>query len=251
MRALSAGDDSLEGTPLAAASPSLRVSDERIGQVRSARPWHRYAHHIRELPARLEELSGDLRVPSGGRVLDYGCADVPYRRFFGSDVDFVPADIAGNPHARLELAADGTLPVPDASFDAVLSTQVLEHVVDPALYVSECFRVLRPGGRLLLSTHGVWVYHPDPVDLWRWTGAGLEPQVELAGFRVERREGIVGPVATGLQLVEDGLYWPCPARLRPLLCLVFETLMALADRAQSPERKRIDAQVFAVVAVRP
>ena len=32
----------------------------------------------------------------------------------------------------------------------------------------------RPGGRVLLSTHGAMVYHPNPVDLWRWTGAGLE-----------------------------------------------------------------------------
>ena len=35
-------------------------------------------------------------------------------------------------------------------------------------------RVTRPGGRVLLSTHGAMVYHPNPVDLWRWTRAGLE-----------------------------------------------------------------------------
>ena len=55
------------------------------------------------------------------------------------------------------------------SFDAVLSTQVLEHVADPGALPAERFRVLRPGGRLLLSTHGIFVYHPDPDDYWRWT----------------------------------------------------------------------------------
>src|SRR5438128_257095 len=35
-------------------------------------------------------------------------------------------------------------------------------------------RLVAPGGRVLASTHGVQFYHPNPVDLWRWTHAGLE-----------------------------------------------------------------------------
>jgi hypothetical protein len=34
--------------------------------------------------------------------------------------------------------------------------------------------VTAPGGRVLASTHGVYIYHPTPLDLWRWTHAGLE-----------------------------------------------------------------------------
>ena len=151
----------------------LRYIADRPKDIRRATPWHRYGHHIRTLPARLEALSHDLAVPPGGRVLDYGCAEVPYRGFFAADVDYVAADLPGNPHATLVLDEDGTIPLPDDSFDAVMSTQVLEHVTDPAGYLAECFRVLRPGGRLLLSTHGIFIYHPDPVDLWRWTSGGM------------------------------------------------------------------------------
>jgi predicted trehalose synthase len=55
----------------------------------------------------------------------------------------------------------------------VLCTQVLEHADDPARVVAELSRVAASGGTVLASTHGVHVYHPSPVDLWRWTHEGL------------------------------------------------------------------------------
>ena len=66
------------------------------------------------------------------------------------------------------------LEIPDASFDVVLCTQVLEHSRDPAQALREITRVLRPGGHAFVTTHGIWPFHPYPVDLWRWTQQGLE-----------------------------------------------------------------------------
>lgn len=184
-------------------------------------------------------------------MLDYGCADVPYRAFFRADAEWVPADLPGNPHAELLLNQDGSLPVEDWTFDAVLSTQVLEHVEDPGLYLSECFRVLRPGGRMLLSTHGIFVYHPDPDDYWRWTCAGLQRAVRDAGFEVERFEGVIGPGASGLQLFQDAFYYELPGPLRPVFALVLQTLIALVDRIPRQRPRHYDAQVFALVARKP
>src|SRR5581483_7985494 len=82
-------------------------------------------------------------------------------------------DTASNGFADVVGSADA-LPVADGTFDVVLCTQVLEHVPDPARVVRELRRVVAPGGRVLLSTHGVQVYHPSPQDLWRWTHTGLE-----------------------------------------------------------------------------
>jgi SAM-dependent methyltransferase len=218
------------------------------GDVRASRRSHPLAYIIRELPARLEALSEDLHCPPDGRVLDYGCADVPYRRFFPESVEYLAADLPGNPDATLVLNSDGTVPVPDESVDVVLSTQVLEHVADPSLYLSECRRVLRPGGRMLLSTHGFMVYHPDPVDLWRWTCAGLREAVERERLQVLRLEGIMGLLATGLQFVQYGLLPRVPSRLRGAFAYVMQRLIAFVDRHEPSKLRDTNALVFALVA---
>jgi SAM-dependent methyltransferase len=123
----------------------------------------------RWLRAQADELAAGDKV----RILDVGCGPKPYYPFFaGVASEYVGVDVVENPAAEL-LGAVEALPVDDASFDVVLCTQVLEHSDDPAQAVRELRRVTRPGGRVLASTHGVQVYHPSPVDYWRWTHEGL------------------------------------------------------------------------------
>ena len=236
-----------------AAAPSTpRFVVNRPKDIHTATPWHRYSHYIKTLPQGPAGTgAGDLELQPSGRLLDYGCADMPYRDFFPPTVEYVGADLPGNPDSTVELNPDTTVPVAESSFDAVVSTQVLEHVGDPALYLSECFRVLKPGGRLLLSTHGVFIYHPDPVDYWRWTCAGLQRQVEAAGFEVVRFEGAFGLMATGLQTVQDGIYYHLPRWIRPVFALVTQALIRLADRIQSDGSRRLNASVFVLVAAKP
>jgi FkbM family methyltransferase len=235
---------------MARAAPP-RYHAERPTDVRRVRPWHRLSYIVGELPRALGALAADAPAPPGGTVLDYGCADQPYRGLFGGDVTWLAADLPGNPGATVTIAPDGTVPVPDASVDVVLSTQVLEHVADPARHLAECVRVLRPGGRLLLSTHGLMIYHPDPVDLWRWTGEGLRRAVTDAGLAVVRFEGVMGLTAVGLQLAQDGAAWRLPGRLRPLVFLVAQALIRLVERFERPQDRALNALVFALVAEKP
>lgn len=123
----------------------------------------------------LREQADDAYAALGAyRVLDVGCGRKPYEPIFGPHAStYVGVDPADNPRAELRGRVED-LPVADASFDVVLCNQVLEHCDDPVRAVSELARVTSPGGRVLVTTHGVMPYHPSPTDYWRWTHAGLE-----------------------------------------------------------------------------
>lgn len=109
----------------------------------------------------------------GLRVLDVGCGDRPYEPLFAGAAEVVGFDVPGSAHADV-VGSIEAIPLEDASVDLVVCLQVLEHVPDPAAAVRELQRVVRPGGRVLLSTHGVAPFHPNPDDHWRWTATGLE-----------------------------------------------------------------------------
>jgi SAM-dependent methyltransferase len=155
---------------------------------------------IRNALARwLQAQAAELRSGPKVRILDVGCGVKPYYPWF-ADVasEYVGLDVVDNPVAEL-LGSVEALPVDDERFDVILCTQVLEHCNDPAQAVRELRRVTRPGGRVLASTHGVQVYHPSPVDYWRWTHEGLHrlfsTSAEWGSITVEPAAGTASGLA--------------------------------------------------------
>lgn len=128
--------------------------------------------HLRCLAAQIGSVCAGLEG-RGLEIVDVGCGDRPYEALLRPvTARYVGVDWTARPNVDVVAPAED-LPFADASFDLLLSTQVLEHVDDPARVVAESYRVLRPGGLALISTHGVIGYHPNPDDYWRWTHAGL------------------------------------------------------------------------------
>lgn len=144
-------------------------------------------------------------APSGAaRILDYGCGGSPYRTLFPGAV-YHRADLVGGEGLDFEFAPDSMLPAHVGGYDFVLSSQVLEHVAEPADYLAECLRVLEPGGRLLVTTHGTYWDHACPYDYWRWTGYGLRKIVEAAGFETMDVKKITTGTRAALYLFEQKL----------------------------------------------
>lgn len=75
---------------------------------------------------------------------------------------------------------------PDGRYDAVVCHQVLEHVPDPGSALSEIFRVLKPGGLLILSVPHLSRLHEAPHDYFRYTPNGMRALLERSGFVVSR-----------------------------------------------------------------
>ena len=115
-------------------------------------------------------------------ILDYGAGASPYKMYFPK-ADYRRADITETAYLDYTIKPDSTIPEQDATFDVILSTQVAEHVINPSVYFKECFRLLKPGGKLILTTHGIWQEHGSPYDFQRWTEEGLKRDLQPAGFK--------------------------------------------------------------------
>jgi SAM-dependent methyltransferase len=137
-------------------------------------------------------------------VVDVGAGGSPYQSLLAPFTRrHVSIDFRKRPGIDVAGVAE-QLPLRAGCADVVLATQVLEHVEDPARAVSEWQRVLRPGGRVFASTHGSFFYHPDPVDYWRWTSAGLEKLFRAQGLAVRSVESCEGTRTTFVSLLA---YW--------------------------------------------
>lgn len=167
--------------------------DERTDRLEPRRSSHAYLP-LRFLTEALRSSAAHIQGP----LLDLGSGARPYQSLF--PVPYLGLDLLAT-HGRPDaIGRAEQCPVRTGSIGTVLTTQQLEHVEDPVQVLMEAYRVLRPRGTLLLSTHGVWAHHPDPKDLWRWTEEGLVTLIASAGFEVRSVDALGGSVMAGALL---------------------------------------------------
>lgn len=164
-----------------------------------------------------------------GRMLDVGCGRKPYQSLVPASA-YIGVDIESEVTRRLGAADvfyDGrTLPFGDASFDAVLCSQVLEHVFTPDEFLREIRRVLRPGGVLLLATPFAWDEHEQPHDFGRYSSFGLKALLERHGFEVVSQCKTCADFRAIVQLASGALYKVTRTRHRLLNILAQLVLIA-------------------------
>jgi len=176
-----------------------RIYDFPVVQIATYRPVHN---------AVLRVLHGHLPR----RVLDLGCGtgqlalrltdELPDVRIVGCDfsVGMLRHARARTRRARWVCGDAGRLPFCDDAFDAIVSTEAFHWFPDPAAALAECFRVLAPGGRLLVALVNTpatvvsdLMYYGSRVagEPFYWpTTRDMRARVETAGFRVERQRRI-------------------------------------------------------------
>lgn len=180
----------------------------------------------RGLLAGLREFLPELR----GAVVDVGCGSQPYRHLLAAATECVGVDV-DTPVTRAlgeaDVFYDGRrLPFADARFDAVLCSQVLEHVFAPADFLAELHRVLRPDGRLLLATPFAWDEHEQPRDFARYASFGLRALLESAGFEILAQRKTCADARALVQLASAYVFKVTRTRHRALNALAQLLLIA-------------------------
>lgn len=118
------------------------------------------------IEARLKEL-----VTDGRHVADIGCGEQPMRSMVeASGGIYTGIDVAQNSQNTVHVIAGiDSVPLPDDSFDVIVLTEVLEHVADIDGAFQEIGRLIKPGGRILLTVPFAYPLHEEPFDYMRPT----------------------------------------------------------------------------------
>lgn len=179
--------------------------------------------------AGLRDAMVDLAPNLSGNLLDIGCGTKPYQSIFTVD-NYVGLDIDSDNTRQLGIADkfyDGKkFPFPDNSFESALCNQVLEHVFNPDEFLCEIARIIKPGGKLLLSVPFVWDEHEQPYDYARYSSFGLRALLEKQGFKYLYHKKLGADPSCLFQLTNAYLYKITQRFSKPAKLLFTVTVMA-------------------------
>lgn len=145
-----------------------------------------------------------------GIVLDVGCGEKPYQSIFSVE-KYVGMDIEQSGHIHknenVDVFYDGKkFPFESDSFDSIISNEVLEHVFNPNEHLSEIYRVLKPGGKFLITVPFLWDEHEQPYDYARYSSFGLSHLLKINGFDVIEQRKSIADIRVIFQMINAYIY---------------------------------------------
>lgn len=125
-----------------------------------------------------------------GCLLDAGCGKMPYKDYIlekGFVKEYVGLDVetalAYDEKVKPDYTWDGKImPFENDSFDSCIATEVLEHCLEPEVFLCEVNRVLKSGGTVFFTVPFLWNLHEVPNDQYRYTPFSLERHLNGSGF---------------------------------------------------------------------
>lgn len=180
-----------------------------------------------------------MQIPEGGILLDAGAGEGRFSHLF-RHTKYIGVDLAVGDsdwdYSNLHVIANLTeMPFKRGSFDAVICTQVIEHVTEPRFVLDEISRVLKVGGHLFLTAPQSWHQHQKPHDYFRYTSFGLQYLIENSNLQIESIEPMGGYfwyLSFQLQNIVHWIFYNRPRTvlnwpIRAGLGLIFQFLLPL------------------------
>ncbi|MDD5368682.1 MAG: methyltransferase domain-containing protein [Anaerolineaceae bacterium] len=242
-------------------------------------PFLRYMYHFaRNLDKRispstpldreynLERAFPDLRELSTTIqprvILDIGGGDGRYRPLMARTSDEYWNLEIDPTIQRLNIGDFGTIgdihfaPFRDEQFDVVIMLEVLEHLYDPFRAVSECYRLLKPGGTAFITTPQYCMIHAFPSDYYRYTAYGLRHIFEQAGFKMVSCQPMGGRWLLLYFLLSRSIMPvirqpPLNLLINLPLLMFFRGLDLLFDRSSWEQQRNPDTYGWSLLAQKP
>lgn len=133
----------------------------------------------------MQDIKNAIDAHASGSLLDVGCGNKPYKEWYGPRTEnSLGCDMEQSDKNLVDtLCPANQLLFDDGQFNTVLCTQVLEHVFETSGVLSEAYRVLKPGGKIILTVPFTWEIHEKPYDFYRFTRYSLQEAFANAGFQ--------------------------------------------------------------------
>jgi SAM-dependent methyltransferase len=156
----------------------------------------------------IRDIKDAINNYAKGALLDLGCGNKPYESLYiPKTVSQTGCDVIQSDKNRVDVICPVTdLKFQDEQFDTILCTQVLEHVFEHDKMMSEMYRVLKPGGQVILTVPFVWELHEEPYDFFRYTKHALKELFEHSGFEIDYIKPNGGKWAAIYQLRNNMMY---------------------------------------------
>lgn len=127
-----------------------------------------------------------------GIMMDFGCGLKPYEPLF-SVKEYIGVDFKGEGETyaqhKVDIFYDGkTIPFSNDHFDSIFSSEVFEHIFNLDEILKELHRVLKPGGKILISCPFTFGEHEIPNDFARYTSFAIQDLFKKNGFEIEHFE---------------------------------------------------------------
>jgi len=156
---------------------------------------------------KIKKLAPELN----GKLLDFGCGRKPYKNLFTNIEEYIGLDMkhTGHDHSLSEVDVfyDGKkIPFEDESFDSIFSGEVFEHIFNLDEILEELHRVLKKGGKMLITIPFMWGEHEQPYDYARYTSFAIRHILEKKGFQVLSLQKTGRAYETILQLYTSYLH---------------------------------------------